>query len=277
MFLLATALQVADAVSAHRLSLPAVKDISDEDPIDTDSESLSPPNSQDFAPARRAKLDHLWKHSEMDDVVRRPFHSGAQGLCFGCEFCRDDHVGQSTGIRSSVVLSTFSVSVFSLCVFSVCFVLCDFSVCFVLCDFSLCVFSLCFLSVCLLSVFSVSVFSLSASFSLISLSVFSLCVFFLCFLSVCFLSVFSLCVFSLSLCVVKCQQLQQLVRNTAALLASSDPQHSLERSGTTGVSSNSKQQQVRQQTNRRRKQTNRHTNKEQQWQHHKAAQDNKTM
>ena len=204
MFLLATALQVADAVSAHRLSLPAVEDISDEDPIDTDSESLSPPNSQDFAPARRAKLDHLWKHSEMDDVVRRPFHSGAQGLCFGCEFFRDDHVGQSTGIRSSVVLSTFSVSVFSLCVFSVCFVLCDFSVCFVLCDFSLCVFSLCFLSV--------------FSFCVSSLCVFCLCVFSLCFLcllrslcflfcvfSLCFLSVFSVCVFSLcvfSLCVL---------------------------------------------------------------------------
>ena len=70
MLLIATALQVADAV----------EEISDEDPIvvDTDSESLSPPNSQDFAPARRAKLDHLWKHSEMDDVARRPFPSGAQ-------------------------------------------------------------------------------------------------------------------------------------------------------------------------------------------------------
>ena len=76
----ATAVQVGDALDVHRLPLPVVEVSSEEDPIaaDTDSESLSPPNSQDSAPARRAKLDHLWRHSEMDDLVRRPLHSGAQ-------------------------------------------------------------------------------------------------------------------------------------------------------------------------------------------------------
>ena len=71
---------MGDALDVHRLPLPVVEVSSEEDPIaaDTDSESLSPPNSQDSAPARRAKLDHLWRHSEMDDLVRRPLHSGAQ-------------------------------------------------------------------------------------------------------------------------------------------------------------------------------------------------------